>query len=179
MKKQILAVATAALVSVMSFVPAFAQQGSVTVGGGSLSVSPAAITIAPVTLNGTARIDIAGTTTAWTVTDATGLGDGWHVNIAATNFTHTVDSTRYIPLAGFDAQLLSGDIDTADGNEPPTTSMGSFTVLTVEAQALASAALGKGMGTYTLLPTFQLDVPAATYAGSYVSTVTISSVSAP
>lgn len=88
MKKQFLAVATAALVSVMSVVPAFAADGTVEVTGGALSVSAATIAIAPVTLNGTDRNNIAGTTTAWTVVDPSGTGEGYEVSIAATDFVN-------------------------------------------------------------------------------------------
>jgi hypothetical protein len=48
-----------------------------------------------------------------------------------------------------------------------------------KSQTLASAAVDTGMGAYDLTPTFQLLVPAGTYAGAYTATFTVSILSSP
>jgi hypothetical protein len=149
---------------------------TITVSGGSLSVTPAAITFQAVTLNGGDQTSN-GTTSAWTIADPTGTGAGYHVTIAATNFTDGASHT--IPVSGFRATLLDANIVTTSGNTKPTSSMTSATALSTTAQTLVSAAAGAGMGTYTATPTFTLAVPANTFAGSYTSTVTVAIVSGP
>jgi hypothetical protein len=177
MKKQILAAVLSAMLLLGSVVPAFAQ-GEVTVTGGTLSVTPAAITFNGVTLNGQTQNDVAGATTAWTATDPTGTGIGWSVTISATDFLKTGDATKTIPVSGFEMTLLDTAITTVAGNAQPVSSFGTAKALGAT-QTLVTAAAGTGMGTYGLLPTFTLDVPADTYAGDYVSTVTVSISSAP
>jgi hypothetical protein len=160
-----------------SVVPAFAQ-GEVTVTGGTLSVTPAAITINSVTLTGLAQNNVAGTTTAWTAKDPTGTGAGWRVTVEATDFEKSGDATKTIEVEGFELTLLDTAVTLVDGNTKPTSSFATAKALGA-AQTLVTAAAGTGMGTYTILPTFTLDVPADTYAGTYVSTVTLDIVSGP
>jgi WxL domain surface cell wall-binding len=175
MKKQILVLAFTALMVMMSVVPALAQ-GEVEVIGGSLSISAAPISITDVTLTGVAQNNIAGTTTPWTAKDPTGTGAGWNLTIAATDFTNAESKT--IAVTGFEVTLLDSAILLVDGNTKPTSSRTTASALGA-AQKLVSADVDTGMGTYTLQPTFTLDVPAATYAGEYTSTVTLQMVSAP
>lgn len=172
MKKKVVVLAASALLALTSVMPVMAQEvttGTVEITGGNLSIVPQAITFEGVTLSGAAQSGIAGSTTAWTVTDPTGTGAGWTVTIQAGDFEKTTDPTKTIPASGFKASL--SDIDTIAGNAPPTSSLAGASL--DQEQVLVSAAAGEGMGTYKVTPTFTLDVPVDTYAGTYEATVTL------
>ena len=178
MKKVLVWVAVVALM-LATAVPAFAADGTATVvvTGGSISVTPKAITFTGVTLDGTDHNDVSGSTTAWDAEDPTGTGAGWHVDVASTGFTNAGNKT--IAVTGFDIQLLDASIAVVAGNTKPTSSVTAMTNLSATPVKICSAALDTGMGSYTLLPTFQLDVPAETYAGTYTATVTLTITASP
>jgi opacity protein-like surface antigen len=183
MQKQLIAIAAAALLMSATAVPALAEggttgaSGTISLTGGSLSVEAAAIGFTGFALDGTAHNDVTGTTTEWTVKDPTGTGAGWKLNISATDFTNV--GGKLIPVSGFEVSLLDENIEVVAGNDAPTSSATTALVLTTEPQKLVSAAVDEGMGTYTLLPTFTLDVPVDTYAGDYSSTVTLQMLATP
>lgn len=170
------AVLTIALAALLCAAPALAEAGAILIQGGSLSIEAANINFTTVTLDGARHDNGAGTTSVWTAIDPTGTGAGWHLTIAATNFTNAGGKT--ISKDGFTMQLLDSAISVLDGNAKPTSSLTTHTSIGT-LQTFASAAVNAGMGSYTLLPTFALDVPASTFAGSYNSTVTVSIVSGP
>jgi hypothetical protein len=130
-----------------------------------------------VTLDGSDQTTNGTTDSAWVAKDPTGTGAGWHVTISSTDFTSVGGKT--IGVALMDMQLLDESIVIADGNTKPTSSMTSMTTLSDTPQTLASAAVDAGMGAYDLTPTFQLLVPAETYAGAYTATFTVSILSSP
>lgn len=169
-------VIAAAVIATSGGLHAARADATITVSGAPLSVTTNNIAFNPVTLNGSLIVSN-GTTSAWTMKDPTGTGSGWHTTITATNF---VDSNAHtISVTGFKMLLSNGAITTVDGNAAPTSSFTSSTVLSGSPQSFLAAAADSGMGTYTALPTFTLDVPASTYAGSYVSTVTVTIISGP
>ena len=150
--------------------------GSITVTGGSLSLTPAAVTMNAVALDGTDHNNVPGTTSAWTAEDPTGTGSGWHGTIVASNFSD--GSGHSIAKSGFDIQLLDENIVLNSGNTKPTSQVTSFTNFGSEI-TFVSAAAGTGMGNYSLTPTFRLDVPAETHAGGYSCTITTTITSGP
>jgi len=150
--------------------------GSITVSGGSLSLTPAAVSISGVTLDGTDHNNVGGTTSAWTAEDPTGSGSGWHGTIIASSFSD--GSGHSIAASGFDIQLLDENIVLNSGNTKPTSQVTSFTSFASEITFVAASA-GTGMGNYSLTPTFRLDVPAETHAGSYSCTITTTIASGP
>jgi hypothetical protein len=93
----------------------------------------------------------------------------------------------YLPASGIvwvDGQFSSTCITPGGcgtlGNDPDADLMptsvdfsGGMTALTNLDQSFLLADLNEGMGTYYLNPTFDLFVPAETYAGRYTSTVTL------
>lgn len=175
MKRKSIFLALALLMALALVVPAFAD-ATVTIVAGSLSQTPQNITFGTVTLTGADQTVPDQDVTAWTASDATGTGNGWHITIAATDFS---DGTHTIGVANFRAQLLDANITTVMGNTPPASSITTFTPLSTVAQTLLSAATGNGMGEYQYIPDFTLDVAASTFAGSYLSTVTVAIVSGP
>ena len=162
-----------ALLLVGAAVPALAD-ASVTVNGGTVSMTKADILFDEVLLNGQNNTTLdTRDVTQWTANDPTGLGKGWAVNIKATDFINQSDATKTIPLAGFEAQLKQTTVEAGAGvsSPVPTTQMAAFTVLSGSDKVMLSAAANEGMGFYSYLPNFKLLVPASTYAGTYVSTV--------
>jgi hypothetical protein len=175
MKGKTIGVSLVVLLSLVIAMPAFAD-ATVTISGGSLSVTPQSIGFGTVTLAGADQTVTDGDSTNWSAVDPTGAGAGWNVTIAATDF---VDGGNTIAVANFDARLLDANISTVAGNTAPTSSITTYTALSTTAQTLLSAAVGDGMGSYTFVPDFTLDVAASTFAGTYTSTVTVAIVSGP
>ena len=160
----------------------FAESGTVVITGGSLSVTAADVTLSGVILDGTDKTSTSASgSNSWSASDARGTGAGWNLTIVATDFsdgTHTID----IAAVGtkFKIQLLDGNITLTSGNTKPTSSVNTLTdIPKVTPLKFVSAATDTGMGSYTLAPNFELELPASTYAGSYTSTITISAVTGP
>ena len=149
---------------------------SIVISGSPLSVTTQAIACTPAALSGAATT-VSCTTSAWTFKDPTGTGAGSHLNISASDFTNAGGKT--IPVSGFRLTLADAAIVVVSGNTKPTSSMSIATALSASAQTLISAAVNMGMGTYSLTPTFTLDLPADTYAGTYTATVTATTVAGP
>jgi len=162
----------------------YAETATVTISAGSLSVTPANVTLSGVTLDGTDKTatSVAGSNN-WAAEDARGTGAGWHLTIDATDFT---DGGKTINISAtdqeFKIQLLDSNIAVVSGNAKPTSSVASVTAIPeapASALTFASAAANAGMGSYTLNPNFELEVPAETLVGNYSSTITVSAVSGP
>lgn len=185
--KRILALfVVAGLLATMAAV-AYAETASVTITGGTLSVTPAIVTLSAVTLDGTDQVSTSAyTANAWRAEDARGTGVGWNVTINATDFTDGGLPLRTIDISSADQKfkIQEANISVIAGNTAPTSSVATLTDIP-EAPAAAlkivSAAVNTGMGEYNIPPNFSLMVPAETYVGTgtYTSTITVSAVSGP
>jgi hypothetical protein len=183
MKRIVALLVVAGLLAAMA-ATVYAETATVTINAGSLSVTPANVTLSAVTLDGTDKTSTSPyTSNAWTAEDARGTGAGWHLTIDATDFT---DGGKTINISAadqeFKIQLLDTNIAVVSGNAKPTSSVTSLTAIPeapAAALTFASAALNEGMGSYTLGPNFELEVPAETLAGNYSSTITVTAVTAP
>ena len=114
MKKRILAiVAVLALMAGAAVVSA--ESGTVAVSGGSLAEVITAVSLANVTLDGTDKTTT-DTTNTWTAEDPRGTGAGWHLTIAATDFTS--DDVQEIFNDGVD-----GTFTLTYGGQGPTASI--------------------------------------------------------
>ncbi len=158
------------LTSVVMASPVIAD-GVITLTGGTLSVAPQNVDFGTHGLTGYNQT-FNGTTTAWTVSDPTGTGAGWKLSIKSTDFTKNGDASKKISVTGFKASLDDANVVKVDGNDKPVSAMTSLLSLSASDQVMASAVSGTGMGTYTVLPAFTLDVPAEAYAGSYTAVLT-------
>jgi hypothetical protein len=121
-------------------------------------------------------------TTALTVNDTRTAGSvGWNLTITSTQFntgTHTL-ATNASTVTGVTSACANGGLCTNPtnsltypvnvpaGSSPPTPSK------------FYNAASATGVGTFTVTPTIKVSVPQNSYAGSYVSTLTIAVVSGP
>ena len=148
---------------------------TVTISGGTLSVTGQSISFTA-SLTGADQTVYDNDAANWSAVDPTGTGAGWHINISATDFS---DGSHTITVGNFKVKLDAGNIATVAGNTAPTSQITSYTALSGTAQSLLSAALGAGMGTYTFVPDFSLDLAAETYAGTYTSTVTVAIIAGP
>lgn len=168
--------AITAVLALMAAV-AFAESASVTITGGSLTSTPANVTLSGVTLDGT---DQTATSTAdsWQIVDARGTGAGYCLTIDSTDFSdgsHTIDISQ--TDQEFKIQIL--DVDTVcnvgDCTNMPASQVSTQTAITTNPTTLniLSAATDEGMGDYNYDPDFELEVRAETYAGSYTATITI------
>ena len=95
--------------------------------------------------------------------------------------TATGDSI-YTTNQEFKIQLLDANITLTSGNTKPTSQATSLTAIPENPAAglkFISAATDTGMGTYSVSPNFELEIPAQTYAGTYTSTVTITAATGP
>lgn len=173
-----------ALIALFSFfvAPGLADDvtGTAEVIAGALTIDATgqSIDFPNTTLNGTDQtqtdtIDI-------DVQDFTGSGDGWKLQITSTSFT---DGSNTLPNSSLSITGVNAACDTGSCTNPTNGIGYPFTVpADATAPAAASffnAAANTGMGDFTVTPTFQLSIPATTYAGTYQSTVTLTILSGP
>jgi hypothetical protein len=183
MKIRVVGLIFTILVLAVTSIGVFAEAGSVTITGGSLSVIAQNVTLSSVIMDGTdktATSDFGSNT--WTATDARGSGAGWNLTITATDFVNAELKTIDIGAAGseFQIQLTDDHIAVDSGNTKPTTNVSNLTdIPKLTPLNFMKADLTEGMGSYTLQPNFLLKIPASTYTGSYSSTITIAAVTGP
>ena len=157
------------------------------VTGGSLTITdPAVGDFEGVALDGHATTTTA-TADGFSVTDATGSGDGWKVNVSATRFaewsgTAYVQDGHQLPTSSLS---LAQPTVLADGttSAAPSIAEGPYAIDSGSAIPIASAAADAGMGEYDFSQAetpLTLSLPAATtYAVQYHSTVTFDVVTGP
>jgi hypothetical protein len=175
-----------ALVAVLALAiasPSFADSvtGSASVLAGTLNLEATDDpTFAATTLDGTDQTQT--DSIAISVEDFTGSGAGWNLQITSTLFdsgSHTLADTA-LTILGVSALCNVGQCTN------PTNSVGDVYPFSVPAAAVApgpgkffNAAVDTGLGSFTVTPQFQIAIPADTYIGDYVSTVTITLAAAP
>jgi hypothetical protein len=155
---------------------AFASDGTTaTVTGGSLTISnPLAADFAGRNVTGADQTTTAALD-AFSVSDLTGTGDGWHVTAQATTFTGANHALAAGSLSMSQPTVASPNTASPD----PTIAAGAYTIDN-GAVEIASADVDEGMGIYNFsATTLTLSLPADVYADAYASTVTISVVTAP
>lgn len=167
--------------------PAGATAASEQVNAGSLAFinsTPGNVAFPGVTLNGADQTKTQ--TQAFDVSDATGSTSGWAITATSTTFTagaHTLSTAATtIPSAPTDAcDALSTCTLATNAISYPYTLPAAAVAPT--ATKLFNAAANTGMGNQTVTPTWQLAVPATTWAGGagtpYTSTWTFTLVSGP
>jgi hypothetical protein len=152
----------------------------ITGGGGVTIATPGAVNLSA-TLSGADQV-VAGTLGASRVKDASGLGQGWQVQVSGTLFTTGGAAPRTLAA---DALSVVGVGAGKVAGKMPTNSVsygGGITVplgASVTPVKIYNAAGDSGMGTFDLTPNVALSVPADAYAGSYASDITISVVAGP
>jgi hypothetical protein len=152
-----------------------------TVTAGALSVATSA---APTFSANLAGGDSTPTyTLPLTAVDTTGTGAGWNLTVTSTQFTTGGGTPHTLPAT---ASTMTGVTSVcASGTCTNPTNAVAYPV-NVPAAATAptavkffNAAANTGLGSFTVTPTVGVFVPAASFAGSYSSTLTVSIVSGP
>jgi hypothetical protein len=176
--------AAAAAVAALAPAPAMADvvTSTGTLSGGALSLSSAATPTFSAALDGTDKA--ASFTLPMTLTDATGLGDGWNVTLTSTQFstggvTPRTLATNASTVTGSTAACVDGSTCTAPDNAIGYPLNVPAAEVAPAGVKLFNASVGKGMGKFTLTPTVAVAVPANVYAGEYTSTLTVAGVSGP
>lgn len=155
---------------------ALADGGPVTatanLGAGALSATATVVNTSNFTLNGANQIY--SYTLPVAVTDATGSNLGWNLTITSSVFTATGGTL------GANASSISSVAITAGAGTTPTVVALTYPLtINATAEKFFSATAGTGMGSSTITPTINVAVPGGTVPGSYTSTITVASVSAP
>ncbi len=181
--------------------------GTTCTSTGTVAVTAGTLTLlSPSALGWTATVtgldqQVVDTTTAhqaFTVTDATGSGAGWHITVSATTFTngtHLLPNTATFSLTGSVASLTATTAPTAacSGSSscvlPTSTSTYPVAITTAPTSPTAvtiySTGAATGMGTIVLGSPganpvgWWVNLPASISSGSYTSTVTLGIISAP
>jgi hypothetical protein len=162
-------------------VPASALTGTATISAGSLAFVSAPGNVSfSATLNGADQTVTSAQ--GLDVSDATGSGAGWDITATSTTFTagaHTLATSSTTLAATPTTACDAGATCTLATNSVayPYTLPAAGTAPT--ATKMFNAALNTGLGNETVTPSWHLAVPAATFAGTYTSTWTLSLVSGP
>jgi hypothetical protein len=175
--------------------------GTLTLGGGSLSLtSPSSLTWAG-TLTGSALsvVDTVAADQQLTVLDATGTGSGWHISTSATTFTtgsKTLGNTGTLVFTGSTSSITATTGPTGACVVVLTCTLPSDTTtypvaITTAASAPPASTIydtGSGTGVGAVLiggsaaanpAGWWLNIPATTSAGTYTSTITMQIISGP
>lgn len=113
----------------------------------------------------------------WLAIDATGTGEGWQLNIKATEFEN--EDGYKIPAKALEITLLDESIFTVAGNTKPSSMNLSSTPLSSSSQVLALAPRGEGMGSFSLTPTFSIEIPTGSSPGPYFTHITLTILTGP
>ena len=146
-------------------------------GLGGLTVSATDFSFTPLTMNGLDQIH--STTTTVQVSDMTGSGAGWKLEVGTTQFTAGPGQT--LPAT---AARITGATATPQGGScsAPTSNVSAYPVPLPISPAKAkvyNAEVNTGRGPVDVEFGVDLDVPADTEAGTYTSTWTIDLSAAP
>jgi hypothetical protein len=138
---------------------------------GTLTASVTDATMTPIAYSNTAGLTTG--TLSLTVDDSRGVGTGWGVTIASSDFDYQGTSPIGIdiPNTGFQTTGF-GTLTVNAGQAAPPPTAGTGGVFSSAVQAL-SAAAGSGSGNYTQPIDVSLVIPAQSQAGTYVATLTV------
>jgi hypothetical protein len=117
--------------------------------------------------------------------DQTGSGSGWNLTITSTTFSTGGGSPQTLSntaseVKGVTSACARGTCCTNPTNSvsyPLTLPAGS--AIPATPVKLFNAAVGTGLGDFTVTPTVGVTIPANAYAGTYTSTITLAVASAP
>jgi hypothetical protein len=118
-----------------------------------------------------------------TVTDGTATGNGWNLTITSTQFSTVGPPANTLPTTASTAVSVASVCASGSCVDPTNTVSYPITIPAGTAAPtpvkLFNAATGSGMGIFTVTPSVNILVPAATIAGTYTSTITLAIVSGP
>lgn len=160
-----------------------AAETSTAINGGTVGISGVtATTFTSVTLDGKTQTTTANLST-FDATDARGTGEGWKVDVKASQFKDATDATKVKTLPAGSLAIAAPAVSLKDPGSSllDTITTAGGIIDNTTGVKLVSAALNGGMGSYTVAPsamTLTLK-PGTVYAGNYASTVTVSLTTGP
>ena len=132
--------------------------------------------------------------TYWLLSDESGDGAGWQVQIkaASANLTNATQADKNLAITTgtitYDEWAMKVLVDRSDGStvvavatsDPVTgldgtggSGVGTLTNINTSDIILVKAAAGNGMGSYQITPKFNIYLPASAYTGAYSVTLTL------
>jgi VCBS repeat protein/putative surface cell wall-binding protein len=156
-------------------------QVKVALTGGGLSASTTAAPSLSATLTG--QDQTLNYTLPITVTDATASGNGWNLTITSTQFSTSASPVNTLPTTASTA-ISASSVCAAGTCVNPTNAVSYPLTIPAGASAptpvkLFNAAVGTGMGAFTITPSVNILIPGSAVAGTYTSTITLAIVSGP
>ena len=117
------------------------------------------------------------------VIDSTGTGAGWNLTITSTQFSTSGAPADTLPTTASTVISSMSACATSSCTDPTNTVAYPFTIpagVTPPAPVkLFNAAMGTGMGSFTVTPSVNILIPGSTLAGTYTSTISLAIVSGP
>ena len=173
MFKRLIAITAATIVVTMAIAGAAFALGvsGVISGTAGIAIDPGTAPSFTATLNGADQVVTYQPTLA--ITDARGLGTGWHLTESATALT---DGTHNLTqsVSSLTQACASGSTCTL-----PTNSVSLPVAMSATATSFYSSAANYGMGKVNVNPTVSVAIPGNAFAGTYLSTVTFATVAGP
>jgi WxL domain surface cell wall-binding len=171
----------AALIAVPA-VLADTAPATASVTGGSLTETTASTPSVSVTLNGTDQVPTY--TMAIATKDQTGSGSGWNLTITSTTFSTGGGSPQTLSntaseVKGVTSACARGTCTNPTNSVSYPLTLPAGSAIPATPVKLFNAAVGTGLGDFTVTPTVGVTIPANAYAGTYTSTITLAVASAP
>ena len=179
-----LALVAAVAVSLAATAPAGAAtvKMSLQISPGTLNLAVGQVGTLAVTLNGSDHQP--AVTVPLTVVDSRGSGSGWHVTITSTAFSTSGTSPRLLPAGATTVTAVTVGCAGSGSCIAPVNSVAYPLALPAGATPpspvkLIGAAAESGLGSFAVVATLRVDVPATVHAGAYTAALTIAVVSGP
>lgn len=186
-----------ALVALSAVVPVLAEDpppvptnATVTVNGGTITPGPLSILFPAVAIQGNQIVTVEKLFNLvdefWTINDARGTGAGWIMYVAAEDFHRVKDANgvdlvndpHTIAVANFKMELPQASVEAGPAvtsSVPQSAMINGLVSLDPVAQKVLEAddETDEGMGMYHYAPRFTLSVLPSTWAGQYLSVLTV------
>jgi hypothetical protein len=162
-------IAGGALLLTVGLSPATADVlGDAAISGGSLSKVTSGATMSSLTLDGTNTQTSTGTSSEWILIDPRGTGAAWTLSVTASDFTSEggilESDDRTIAIGNL--TISPGTVTAGAGSDPTNNISAPDLVMDGSEQALVASS-GMNKGTYTLTPSFSLNIPANAFRSNY------------
>jgi hypothetical protein len=162
-------IAGGALLLTVGLSPATADDlGGAAISGGSLSKVTSGATMSSLTLDGTNTQTSTGTSSEWILIDPRGTGAAWTLSVTASDFTSDPGILESTPrtIAIGNLTISPGTVTAGAGSDPTNNISAPDLVMDGSEQALVASS-GTNKGTYTLTPSFSLNIPANAFRSNY------------
>lgn len=179
MRRLILGLAAALMLGSLATTAFAADSVSQTVNAGTLSASFADASMTAATYSHSDQTTTG--TLSLTVDDSRGAGTGWNVTVQASAFTSGANSiaASNFSLTGANAPTATAGQAVDATNGPMVPAATTFPATLDAARKVIQANSGYGQGTYSQTMDVSLTVPGQTKAGTYTSTLTVTSTDGP